>query len=46
LEDFNAMEVMPENEVLGDGMSIQEEEVDDSFYPEEEDSDSYDDDNV
>ena len=44
-EEFKAMEVMAEEEALGDGMSIQEDE-DGAYYPEEEEEDSYDDDNV
>ncbi|MBO7341918.1 MAG: DNA-directed RNA polymerase subunit beta, partial [Clostridia bacterium] len=43
-EEFKAMEVMAEDEALGDGMSIQVDE-EESYYPETEE-DSYDDDNV
>ena len=40
-----AMEVMAEEEALGDGMSIQEDE-EEILYAEDEEQDSYDDENV
>ena len=44
-EEFKAMEVMAEEEALGDGMSIQEDE-EEILYAEDEEQDSYDDENV
>ena len=45
-EEFKAMEVLAEDEVLGEGMSIQEDGEEILLADEEEDNASYDDDNV